>query len=354
MGVLILIRIATRTASAAGRRGAFIAAWVALTLTPALRVISADLGHGDSYKYKLQFLSEAGAAGRPMALTGTGGATEPLYLLLIRALRTVTDDPQVFFVIVYGTISFGVIYFIAKTIRSTHPVLPLLLFFPSWLHAFSGMRNWMAIALVLVGITWYMRKRTLWFYVWVIVAAGFHFSAALALAFPFVVWLLFRRRRLLWTVFVLAVLNALAFGSSAILLRLFAGTRYEDYLTGDSSSITFVLPMITLTLIGMSLVQGSDKFSDVDRRLLMFPVFMTSITTIILFYGGYRYVNFVVLPLAVVASWGLVVLRSRAKMDAVTQFVGSLLIYATVYVWAINNLRSVINLSHVFPVFWGT
>ncbi|MGB4135798.1 MAG: EpsG family protein [Microbacterium sp.] len=353
LGVLLLLRIATRTTSRLVRGVALTGAWAALTITPALRVISNNLGHGDSYKYKLQFLSDAGAAGLPMAHTGTAGATEPLYLLLIRALRTITDDPRVFFLIVYGIISFGLVYFIAKTIRSAHPILPLLLVFPSWLHAFSGMRNWMAIALVLVALTWYMRKRTLWFYVWVAIATGFHFSAALTFVFPLVAWLLFRRRGIVWTVFILAVLNAAAYGSSSLLSQLFAGTRYEDYLAGETSSITFILPMLTLTLIGLFFVQRSELFSDFERRLLTFPIFFSSIITIILFYGGYRYVNYAVIPLAVIAAWALTALRARFPQDLVARVFGRVAIYVTLCIWATANLRTVINLSHVFPVIWG-
>lgn len=351
--VLLLLRIATREVSKAGRRTAFLAAWAVLTITPTFRFLSADLGHKDAYIYQLQFLSDAGAAGEPMALTGTGGASEPLYLLLIKVLRMVTDNPHAFFFIAYGTIAFGFVYFLSQTLRADSPVLPLLLIFPAWLHAFSAVRNWAAIALVLVGLTWYMRRRTVWFFVWVLLATGLHFSAALFLLLPLAGAILFRRRTPGWIIGVLAVLNVVAMGSSEILTRVLAGTRYAFYLGDEStSSVLYVLPMAVLVLIGLLFVQPSDRLAEHEKRLLVLPVFVSGLITIILFYGGYRYMNFAILPLAVMASWALTTLPTRFPGDAFMRTLWRVVIYATTLTWTVSSLRSVINLSGVFPVIW--
>lgn len=350
---LVFLRFATRARTSIGRKLGFFGAWLVLAFTAPFRVLSGSLGHKDSYLYKLQFLSEQGARGVPMTRTGTGGASEPLYLLLIRTLRTVTDNPHVFFVIVFGVIAFGFVYFISRTMRADSPILPLLLIFPSWLHAFSAMRNWMAIALVLVGLTWYMRKRYAWFYVWVAIATGFHFSAALFFALPLGAWLLFRRRGLARSVFVLVVVNALAYGSSEIMARVFAGTRYESYLSTEAANVTFILPMLTITLVGLYLVQRSDQFTEEEKRLLTLPVLVCGIITIILFYGGYRYIGYTVVPQAIIAAWSLTAIPKRFPNDVLLRALWRLVIYLTVFVWAVATLRSVINLSGVFPVIWG-
>lgn len=119
--------------------------------------------------------------------------------------------------------------------------------------------NWMAIALLLVGLTWYLRKRTRWFYAWVAIATGFHFSAAIFFAFPFFIWLLFRRRGIAWTALVLAFTNAVAFGSSSILSSVLAGTRYSDYLVDQTSSFGYILPMLTLTLAGVYILRRTEQ-----------------------------------------------------------------------------------------------
>lgn len=365
LGVLVALRVATKARSRFTRHAAFTAAWVGLTVPPALRVLSGAYGHKDSYKYKLQFLSDAGAAGVPMARTGTAGASEPLYLLLIRGLRMVTNDSHVFFTIAFGIIAFGFVYFIAHTVRAHHSILPLLLIFPSWLHAFSAVRNWMAIALLLVGLTWYLRKRTRWFYAWVAIATGFHFSAAIFFAFPFFIWLLFRRRGIAWTALVLAFTNAVAFGSSSILSSVLAGTRYSDYLVDQTSSFGYILPMLTLTLAGVYILRRTEQPDALgdhasylrvrdDRRILDLPIFICGIITIILFYGGYRYINFSIIPLAVIGSWTLSELAIRFPKDIVVRSLWRAVIYLVLYIWAITNLRSVRQLSGVFPVIWGT
>lgn len=350
---LVFLRVATRAQTSAGRRVGFFGAWLILSLTAPFRVLSGSLGHKDSYLYQLQFLSEQGARGVPMARTGTGGANEPLYLLLIRTLRMFTDNPHVFFVIAFGTIAFGFVYFISRTLHADSPILPLLLIFPSWLHAFSAVRNWMAIALVLVALTWYMRKRSAMFYLVVAIATGFHFSAALFFAFPFGAWLLFRRRGLAWSVFVLAVVNALAYGSSEVMARVFAGTRYEYYLSTEAANVTFILPMLTIALVGLYLVQRSDQFVEEEKRLLTFPILVCGIITIILFYGGYRYVGYTVIPQAIIASWSLRAVPTRFPDDALVRAFWRVVIYGTVWIWAVATLRSVIHLSGVFPVIWS-
>lgn len=350
---LAFMRVGTRSRTQTARKFSFFTAWVLLTVPPTFRLISRSLGHGDSHVYQLQFLSDAGARGQAMSLTGTGGASEPLYLLMIQFLRTFTDNPQVFFFVCYGTIAAGFVYFVAKTVRADNPILPLLLFFPSWLHAFSGLRNWMAIALLLVAMTWYMRKKTWLFYFWATVATSIHFSTAPFLVLPLAAWILFRRRGVAWTVGVLAAMNAAAYASSALLTRFLTGTRYEDYIGAEASNFTFVLPMLVLTLTGVYLVQNSSDFSPNEKLLLTMPIFISGIITIILLHGGYRYVNYALVPLAVIAGWSLTSLRSRFPTDLFARTFWRVGLYLALWVWGISNLRTVMNLSHVFPVVWS-
>ncbi|MFT4232624.1 MAG: EpsG family protein [Leucobacter sp.] len=355
--VLLFLRLGTKATTRMERLITFPLAWLILTVAPTFRVIDGTLSNvgrpGDADKYREQFLSSAGAEGIPLGSSGTTGATEPLYLLLIRLLRQVTDNPHVFFFIMYGLIAFGFVYFAAKTLRADTPILPLIIMFPAWLHSFSGIRNWVGIALVLVGFVWYMRGKTLTYYLFVALATGFHFSAALLFLLPTVIWLLFRRKGVMWAVSVLVIINILSVSLSGVLSSLLRGTRYEAYLVLESSDFTLVLPMAILTFVGILFVQPSDSFSMREKRLVNMPIFMAGVITMILNYGGYRYVLYPVLPLAVVSAWALMTLPARFPNSHPTQLAWKFGIYGTVFIWTAINLSSVLRFTTVFPVIWG-
>lgn len=168
-----LVRIATRV-TGPGRSIALFSAWLALTAAAAFRHVEPTLGGRDAFIYRLVFESSQGAEGEPISVTGTGAASEPLYIGLVRLLRLFTDDYHVYFFVVYGIISFGIVYFISKTLEARHSVLPLILIFPAWLHSFNIMRNWIAIAFFLVALTFLIRGRRPAYYALVLVATGFH------------------------------------------------------------------------------------------------------------------------------------------------------------------------------------
>lgn len=349
---MVLMRVGTRIRNAA-RVPFFFMAWLLLTVTATFRVVEEDRGGGyDSAVYRRLFESAEGAQGRTISTTGTGAADEPLHLGLVRFIRLFTDDYHVYFFVVHGIITFGVVYFIAKTLKAEYPILPLLVMFPSWLGSLSVMRNWVAIALLLIALTFYMQKRLRGYYLWAILAIGFHYSAVLFLLFPPVAAFLTKQHGIVRKIVVVVVMNLVILGSSSILARVLAGSRYEQYLSWDEANFPFVAPLLAIALVGLVFVQPSEALGDDAKRIAMFLVFAAGLTTLILYFGGFRYMTYTIVPQAVVAAFALSALKTRFSSSLLLRVIVSIAIYVTLYFEASATLRSVINLSGVFPLKW--
>lgn len=351
-----LMRIGTRASEARIRIPAFVLGWLLLTLAAFLRAVGhSHLGGGaDAPSYRRQFESSEGAMGRPhMPDSGAAaGAADPLYLGLVRVVRMFTDDYHIYFFIVHGLITFGIVFFIAKMLKAEHPILPLLFIFPSWLYSLSAMRNWMAIALFLVALTFYARKRILPFYIWALIAVGFHLATILFLGFPLVAYIFNKLQTTLLKILFVVLINIAVFSASDLLTRVFSGARFEQYLSWDPASPLFMAPFLAIIWAGMVFAYRSEALDEQSHRLVLFAVFVAGLTTLILYFGGFRYKEFAVVPLAVVASYTLYAIRTRFTSDLLSRIFLSLAVYATLYVEASSRLQSVINLSGVFPLTW--
>lgn len=346
-----LVRIATRV-TGPGRSIALFSAWLALTAAAAFRHVEPTLGGRDAFIYRLVFESSQGAEGEPISVTGTGAASEPLYIGLVRLLRLFTDDYHVYFFVVYGIISFGIVYFISKTLEARHSVLPLILIFPAWLHSFNIMRNWIAIAFFLVALTFLIRGRRPAYYALVLVATGFHLSAAVMLLFPLAAALLFGRRRPQWTLIGIIVMNGLLLFVSDFVSRIVEGTRYEGYLNLDPTSPLYVLPLVAMAIIGLVCVAPAGAAQPGSKELTQLLLFAIGLMTIILLYGGYRYLSYMIAPQAVVAAWALHQVKLRHPLLNLDRLIWTSAIYAVIAVGTLTNLQSVIELSGVFPYLW--
>lgn len=349
---LLLIRIATYVTDRTPRVLLFGAAWLTLTLLAGLRVVDGSGGGADASGYRDHFLSDQGAAGLPLGASGSRAATEPLHLGLTWLVRVFTENEHAYFFIVHGIIMFGVVFFVAKTWTRQYPVLPLLLFFPAYLGSLSAMRNWMAISMLLVALTFYMRDKTKTYYLWTLVAVGFHYSAVIFLAMPLVMAFIARRRTTAGAVAIVLVMNVAVYFSGGIMSRLLTGGRYEQYLSWEEASFSFVAPMLTIALAGVMFARRSDAIGPRSQRIVTFMIFVAGLTTLIIFYGGFRYLSYSIVPQAAVAAFVLFAVRSHAPKNLLARVGVPAAMYVTLLVQGNGLLQSVINTSRVFPLIW--
>lgn len=351
-----LMRVGTKVRDRRIRIPAYFFAWLLLTMAATLRMVEySRLGGGsDAPVYRREFESPEGAMGLPYMPDsgGAAGATEPLYLGLVQLLRVFTDDYRVYFFIVHALITFGIVFFIARTLKPEHTVLPLLLVFPSWLYSLSAMRNWVAIALFLVALTFYRRNRTIAYYIFILLAMGFHASAALFLIFPPAAYVLKKLKTLPRRILFVIFMNVMVFGASGLLTLIVGGGRLEQYLSWAPANPQFMLPFLAVILAAAVFAFPSDAIDEEARRLILFVLFFAGASTLVLYFGGFRYKEYAVVPLAVVASYTLFVLKVRFESSQFLRFVLALAIYVTLGFEAVTRLNSVMKLSGIFPLIW--
>ena len=82
---------------------------------------------------------------------------EPLYYLFGWSVRRVTDNYKVYFFLWHFFIVTGFVYAATKSYKKDSwgvgSVLPLMLLFAGYIHSFNVMRNWLAIAIAMIGLS---------------------------------------------------------------------------------------------------------------------------------------------------------------------------------------------------------
>lgn len=349
---VVLLRAGLR-ASRVPRQFAFATATMLLTMAAAFRVVDPSMGGTDAWDYRRVFETIVPGHGVVVGSGGAASATEPLHIGLMLLARSLSDDYRLYFIFAYGLIAGCVVYFVAQTFTAQSPVWPLFLFFPAWLHSFNIMRNWIAIALFLVALTFFFRRRLFLYYLWLLIAIGFHFSAIVMLLLPLFSALLGSRRRLRGAVTLIVLTNGVAFLLASGLTAIFAGSKYQYYLQLEPSSWNTVIPLIVLTVTCFLVLggRGPDHEGSV-YGLLSFLAFTCGMISIIVFFGGYRYLSFAILPQAAAASAALRVLAASQASQLTQTTLARLTIFGSLLAISILMFSTVINLSGVFPFEW--
>lgn len=117
---------------------------------------------------------------------------EPLFQGLLKLISNFTSDYRVFFFA--ETVLFVSIVWIAIQIAADHFFLPVLLFTGGYdyIRSFCYVRQYLAMALCLLGVAFLIRKKPIWSFI-IIGAAGFmHSSAFILLLIP--VWGIFSKK----------------------------------------------------------------------------------------------------------------------------------------------------------------
>lgn len=208
---------------------------------------------------------------------------EPLFAALIFLLSRLTREPQILFVVT-ALFSFAVTgRFLAK--YSRRPCFSLYLFFTLQLFDFyiSGVRQTLAIALLMLAYEALDNKKLLRMLLFIMLAALFHRSAIIWL----LVLLLLRIPRRKTFVLVTVAASAVAFICSRYLVNIIAAAipRYQFYLgssylkSGFKLSLLLNFLVFALVLLVCELFRGKDvspaeyERDEVDFRLsFLLPV----------------------------------------------------------------------------------
>ena len=227
-----------------------------ITLLPLLILSSLRYGVGTDYaNYTHIYLEEI-----PLG-QDRDGRLEPAYYFLCRILYFLGAPNQVQF-IVLSLITLWCIYlYIWK--ESPSPILSIFLFIGMtfYMGSLNTVRQYVAVAILLYGLTFFFNKDKFRFLFFALIAALFHKSALFFLVYVLLVdFICFSRRQLF-------VCLLLYIGMLPVLLEklhmMFVGTDYEYFFMYSSSFTwqTFVGFFVILSLYGLASLFYCDSYA---------------------------------------------------------------------------------------------
>lgn len=148
---------------------------------------------------------------------------EPLNMVIIDMINYFDMNKQIFFIIYAIFTLLGIFYFIKKLSPSKE--LSVFIFVTAgifYFSTFNGLRQWMAISIVLIGLVKLIEKKNIEFFLYVFLASLFHLSALIALLLFFI-----KRRFDFLQVLIFAI--SLYIGS-IFMIDIISHTKYIIYL----------------------------------------------------------------------------------------------------------------------------
>ena len=144
-----------------------------------VRQVSYEVGGTDAQRYIELFETV-------LKYPGRFADQEQLFLYLNIGVRYLTDDYHIYFLLVYGFITFAYCYFIRTFCPKDVSYIPFLLLIWPYLKSFNTIRSGLAIAFFLIGLVMLKKKRT-WLSVILIIATLFIHRMSL-LYIPFLIF----------------------------------------------------------------------------------------------------------------------------------------------------------------------
>lgn len=152
--------------------------WYAMWLVMAvLRCVNSAVGGQDALSYISYFET---------CLDRKVDTTDLAFKLFNQAIRLITDNYHVFFLIYYTIIIFSLVFFINEFSRAKSSSIPMIILFYLFLRSFTSMRSNFAIAIILIALVFLHRKKYLWAVIFSLIAIFTH-----VMAFMYVAFLLF-------------------------------------------------------------------------------------------------------------------------------------------------------------------
>ncbi len=249
----------------------------------------------DTYAYSTYFtkIAQSNDPGYYMNVVSSA----PVYSAYNKLVGIVSDDPQVLIFVTSFIICVGTLYFI-RTFSANEPLsifLFVALYF--YLDCFNGMRQGLAMALLLAAFTMvYLKKRKVLASLLVICAIGTHATTLLMVPFLFLPLMRMNRKgfRAAIAAVVFVAIAVAAFSQDLVLLfvEMFDYAQYANMLSSTAYATTGKNALRTLfygaiLILGMVLVLKAKEDPEVRRdRLVMIPA-LFGVCLGLAFYDNY-------------------------------------------------------------------
>lgn len=193
-----------------------------------------DDSFGDSYVYQRGYQEASGSLREAIALFG-GDSKDPGYYAFLNIMKSILGDhPNLYFTLIAAFQMVCVVLFFRR--YSTNYWACIFLFvvstdYLSWMH--NGMRQFIAVAIILAGFRYMVKKQHIKMILLILLASLFHGSALLMIPVVFIVqgkaWDIKSILMLLVTAVVIAFVDQF----SPILNDLLQDTQYNDMMTNE-------------------------------------------------------------------------------------------------------------------------
>ena len=150
--------------------GAAILFILLLTIVATLRKVSGHVGGADASNYIINFQT---VINRSYFETMTGKNLEPGFQLFTAAIRNLTDEYRIYFIVIYSFIAYSYVKFIKDKCPRGLIYIPFILVMYIYLRSFNTIRTSMAVGLVLIGLSM-MDKRKWLSLVYILASVSFH------------------------------------------------------------------------------------------------------------------------------------------------------------------------------------
>lgn len=224
---------------------------------------------------------------------------EPLYLLFIVFVRSITDNYHVFFLCLYSLVAGAYILFIKYFLQKGMNSSFLKLFIIFYVGNMSGMRSALAMVPLLLSII-ALDKRQYKLAIGYSIAAIFcHYTMIYNLLIIVGVWVLRRfsfLQKKRWAILAFMVVLLISMIGTSSLIGIFADTKYSFY-TKDASEMSFFGSMIYV-ILGVFLLKDYHRLNNNRYQQTLFYIVLLLLITYPFLYvtAAYRIPNYYALP----------------------------------------------------------
>ncbi len=200
------------------------------------------------------------------------GHMEVGWLLLTKIISLFTSNVQVFVAVIAILHIIPVSYIIGK--YSKNVVLSYFVFagLGFYIHYFSGIRQMLAVSVILLAFDQLYQKRMIWFVLIVLLASTIHRSSL----FFIIIWPLSRIRlsflTSLLTIIVLIVLMPLYDSLVSVLISLFFGEGYKNYIDNNAGGALTMFVVYALFLLSSFVRKTNDPLLQLLQVLVLVGV----------------------------------------------------------------------------------
>lgn len=317
-----------------------VVAAVILLLFAVSRKVSYGLGGIDAISYENIFLQRD--------FSRLIENNEFLFVWFTRFIRNFTDSPVVYRFFCYLLISFSYFFFIKEFLPRRSSSIPFLLVVYLYLLSFNTMRNSMAVALILIGLT-FLKKEIRFLSILFIISAVFVHRMSIVYV-PFVLfYYLFKRNNQLiskkaFIIFVvvslsLSVVVGEAFQSYMMMAEALEGTDayYIGANQGESflSATALVVPLFLLAFFWI--IAGNKQIAEEHRLLYLMIIYDIVIFPCTFIFGMWRANEYMYIPR--LTMWAILIYSFCLKFAASNRlFIKAIFLLSFIF-WFIDRIE---------------